>query len=169
MREEKNWVWGCILELVKLGIFTFYSRADYISYTLVKAHLKRELLYSVLSCVQLFVIHGLYVAYEIPLSMEFSRQEYSRGSSQPRDQTSISCIDRQILYHCTTWDAPAKGNCDANLNLSWTFSSVQFSRSVVSDSLRHHEPQHTRSPCPSPTPGVHPNSCPLSRWCHPTI
>ena len=48
-------------------------------------------------------------------------------------------------------------------------SSVQFSRSVVSDSLRPHESQHTRPPCPSPTPGVYPNSCPLSRWCHPTI
>ena len=42
-------------------------------------------------------------------------------------------------------------------------SSVQFSRSVVSDSLRPHEPQHARPPCPSPTPGVYPNSCPLSR------
>ena len=46
------------------------------------------------------------------------------------------------------------------------FSSVQFSCSVVSDSLRPHELQHTRSPCPSPTPGVHPNPCPLCRWCH---
>ena len=49
------------------------------------------------------------------------------------------------------------------------FSSVQFSRSVVSNSLRPHEPQHTRSPCPSPTPKVHPNPCPWTRWCHPTI
>ena len=49
------------------------------------------------------------------------------------------------------------------------FSSVQFSRSVVSDSLRPHELQHARPPCPSPTPGVHPNTCPLSQWCHPTI
>ena len=39
----------------------------------------------------------------------------------------------------------------------------------MSDSLRPHEPQHTRPPCPSPTPGVHPNQCPLSQWCHPTI
>ena len=46
---------------------------------------------------------------------------------------------------------------------------VQFSRSVVSNSLRPHEPQHIRPPCPSPTPGVHPNPCPSSRWCHPTI
>ena len=48
-------------------------------------------------------------------------------------------------------------------------SSVQFSRSVISDSLRLHEPQHTRPPCPSPTPRVYPNARPLSRWCHPTI
>ena len=49
------------------------------------------------------------------------------------------------------------------------FSSVQFSHSVVSDSLRPHEPQLARPPCPSPTPRVHPNPCPLSRWWHPTI
>ena len=51
----------------------------------------------------------------------------------------------------------------------YKFSSVQFSRSVMSDSLRHHELQHTRPPRPSPTAGVHPNPCPLSWWCHPTI
>ena len=50
-----------------------------------------------------------------------------------------------------------------------SFNSVQFSRSVVSDSLRPHEPQHARPPCPSPTPGVYPNPCPSSRWCHPAI
>ena len=48
-------------------------------------------------------------------------------------------------------------------------SSVQFSHSVVSDSLRPHGLQHARPPCPSPTPGVYSNSCPLSQWCHPTI
>ena len=48
-------------------------------------------------------------------------------------------------------------------------SSVQFSHSVKSDSLRPHEPQHARPPCPSPIPGVHPNPCPLSQWCYPTI
>ena len=49
------------------------------------------------------------------------------------------------------------------------FSSVQLSCSVVSDSLWPHGPQHARPLCPSSTPGVHPNSYPLSRWCHPTI
>ena len=52
--------------------------------------------------------------------------------------------------------------CDA-------FSSVQFSHSVVSNSLWPHELQHARPLCPSPTPGVHPNPCPLSWWCHPAI
>ena len=47
--------------------------------------------------------------------------------------------------------------------------SVQFSRSIVSDSLWPHGLQHARPPCPSPTPGVYSNSCPSSRWCHPTI
>ena len=48
-------------------------------------------------------------------------------------------------------------------------SSVQFHRSVISDSLWPDGLQHARPPCPSPTPGVYPNSCPLSQWCHPTI
>ena len=48
-------------------------------------------------------------------------------------------------------------------------SSVQFSRSVVSDSLRPHESQHARSPCPSTTPEVYSDSSPSSQWCHPTI
>ena len=50
-----------------------------------------------------------------------------------------------------------------------SLSSVQFSCSVVSDSLRPHESQHARPPCPSPTPGVHPISCPSSQWCYPAI
>ena len=49
------------------------------------------------------------------------------------------------------------------------YDSVHFSPSVVSDSLRPHGLQHTRPPCPSSTPRVYSNSCPLSRWCHPTI
>ena len=53
---------------------------------------------------------------------------------------------------------------------SQTCQSVrEFSHSVVSDSLWPHGPQHPRPPCPSPTPGVYANSCPSSRWCHPTI
>ena len=51
----------------------------------------------------------------------------------------------------------------------YQFSSVQFSHSVVSNSLQPHESQLARPPCPSPTPGVHSNSRPSSRWCHPAI
>ena len=49
------------------------------------------------------------------------------------------------------------------------FSSVQFSHSVVSNSLQSHELQHAGPPCPSPTAGVYPNPCPLSQWCHPAV
>ena len=55
------------------------------------------------------------------------------------------------------------------LVLKCAFSSVQFSRSVVSDSLRPHDSQHARLPCPSPTPGIHSDSLPSSQWCHPAI
>ena len=56
-----------------------------------------------------------------------------------------------------------------SLNLPSMFSSVQFSHSVVSDSMRPHGLQHTRPSCLSPIPRVYPNSCPLRQWCHPTI
>ena len=63
---------------------------------------------------------------------------------------------------------------DVNLSELWEWvmdreASVQFSCSVVSESLQPHELQHARPPCPSPTPGIHPNQCPSSRWYHPTI
>ena len=51
----------------------------------------------------------------------------------------------------------------------YSIRSDQISRSVISDSLQPHELQHARTPCPSPTPGVHPDSRPSSQWCHPTI
>ena len=67
-----------------------------------------------------------------------------------------------------------RGNnkCKTNfrvINKVFNKCSVQFSRSVVSDSLRPHELQHARPPCPSPTPGVHSDSRTSSQWCHPAI
>ena len=59
-------------------------------------------------------------------------------------------------------------NCSITDKLN-AFSSVQISRSVVSNSLQPHELQHARPPCPSPTPGVHSDSHPSSQWCHPAI
>ena len=55
------------------------------------------------------------------------------------------------------------------LEVHLSISSVQFSHSVMFDSFWPHGLQHSRPPCPSPAPGIYPNSCPLSRWCHPTI
>ena len=55
------------------------------------------------------------------------------------------------------------------LHLAFIHSFSQFSHSVMSDSLQPHGLQHARPPCPSPTPGVYSDSCPLSQWCHPTV
>ena len=92
--------------------------------------------------------------------LQWDGMPFSRGPSWPRNQTRvsyISCIGKWFCITSATWEAVIP------------FSSDQFSRSVMSNSLQPHEPQHTRLPCPSPTPGVYPNSCPLSPWCHPTI
>ena len=104
-------------------------------------------------------------AYQASPSMGFSRQEYWSGLPLPSPLTIwvLESLHKYMgiwrvmfLYNWSQW-------------LSYQFSSVHFSRSVVSNSLQPHEPQHARPPCPSPTPGVHPNPCPLSRWCHPPI
>ena len=98
--------------------------------------------------------------------MEFYRQRllegvaiaFSRGSSQPKEWNRISCnscIGRWILYHQATWEAQYR-------------ASVWFILSVIFNSLRPHELQHARPPCPSPAPRAHPNPCSLSQWCHPT-
>ena len=73
-------------------------------------------------------------------------------------QQSNLVVYRQILYHLSHQGSPG-----------YVYISVQFSCSVMSDSLQPHEPQHARPPCPSPTPRVHPNTWPSSRWCHPYI
>jgi len=59
--------------------------------------------------------------------------------------------------------------CTYAIHINHHQEEGQFSHSVVSDFLRPHELQHARPPLPSPTPRAHPNSCPLSQWCHPTI
>ena len=69
--------------------------------------------------------------------------------------SSLSVEISLLIYTCT--------------NLCVCVRSVQFSHSVVSNSLRPHGLQHARPPYPSPTPGAYSNSCPLCRWCHPTI
>ena len=78
------------------------------------------------------------------------------------------------MSKCNITSFPPK-NTDAgphsrfSFNLCQNVASVQFSRSVVSNSLWPHESQHARPPCPSPTPRVHSHSRPLTQWCHPAI
>ena len=91
----------------------------------------------------------------------------------------ISCVKSCLANSLTpvirpfyTSASPALSHCIHSHSRVWQVlqsSSVQFSRSVVSDSLRPHESQHAKPPCPSPTPGVYPNSRPSSWWCHPAI
>ena len=80
-----------------------------------------------------------------------------RATEQRRNQGPISKYN-QIQSHL-----------GLGLQMDFQFCSVHFSRSVVSSSLQPHESQHARPSCPSPTPRVYPNSCPLSPWCHLTI
>ena len=104
-------------------------------------------------CLTLFQPHGL-VAHQAPLSVEFSRQEYRSGllfpSPRDRSDPKIEPTSPALAEGFFTTEPPGKPT------YAYQFSSVQFSRSVVSDSLRPHELQHARPPCPSPTPGVHP-------------
>ena len=76
----------------------------------------------------------------------------------------MACLKQSIIWNCTM--LPQRSSVSQD---TYKYFSVQFSRSVMSDSLRPHESQHARPPCPPPTPGVHWNSCPSSWWCHPTI
>ena len=81
-------------------------------------------------------------------------------------RTSHSAMNQPIV---TWFSEELKQNFDSQRLHFAIDTASQFSHSVVSDSLRPHESQHSRLPCLSPTPGVHPNSCLSSRWCHPVI
>ena len=87
------------------------------------------------------------------LAISMLEKRYSGASRE----SVVTCVESDVLAFLLQ-----RGNQFAS-------SSVQFSHPVISDSLWPHEPQHARPPCPSPTPRVYPNSCPLSQWCHPTI
>ena len=97
-----------------------------------------------------------------PGILEWVAYPFSRGSSWSRNRTGVSCIAGGFSTNWAMREAPE--SLDKN-----GLSSVQLSCSVLSDSLRSHESQHARPPCPSPTPGVHSNSRPSSQWCHPAI
>ena len=100
--------------------------------------------------------------YDVPFISTWCQQGKKNANSQRNKwkamptsfKISLSCPESLVFF-------PQNG--------SSSISSVEFSHSVVSDSLRPHELQHTKPPCPSPTSRVYPNSCPSSQWCHPAI
>ena len=109
------------------------------------------------------------VPHQSPLFMEISRQEYWSGLPWPPpgdlphlgiELTSLR--SPALTGGFFTTEPPGKPNI-------YQFSSVQFSCSVMSDSLQSRGLKHARLPCQSPTPGACSNSCPSSQWCHPTI
>ena len=100
-----------------------------------------------------YIIHTPYYIYFLPLNSTKFLVTSSHSSSILK---SILLFAANRIHSIILWRTSQ-------------FSSVQFSCSVVSNSLRPHGLQHDRPPCPSPTPGVYSNSCPLSRWCHPTM
>ena len=118
-------------------------------------------------------------SHQAPLSVGFSRQEYWSGLPCPPPgdlpDPGIKPLSVSLLHWlasslslappCSTTGEPSHHNYYMLLR---EFSSVQFSHSGMSDSLQPHGLQHTRLPCPSPTPGACSDSCPLSQWCHPT-
>ena len=97
---------------------------------------------------EILIFVPLYLMFHfLPLVLRFSFCLWFSASDMP---VCVCVCARMHLHMCT-------------------YVHIQFSHSVVSDSLWPHESQHTRPPCLSPTPGVHSNSCPSSRWCHPAI
>ena len=101
--------------------------------------------------------------------LEWVTIPFSRASSQTRDRTGVPTLqgDSLLLSH---WGINIIHFALLLVKFhSVQFSSLQFSHSVMSDSLWPHELQHARPPCPSPSLGVHANSHPSSQWCHPAI
>ena len=92
--------------------------------------------------------------------------------SRAANKTRHSQLNSEVIpWHVKkTWAKMSRQYTENKILWTHLITSVsQFSRSVVSDTLRPHGLQHARPPCPSPTPGVYSNSCPLRQWCHPTI
>ena len=98
------------------------------------------------------------------ITLNFSVRQFFQTRLLLQTNTFLFLIAPEL-----TRSLPAGNTFLTKISKWLTFSSVQLSRSVVSNSLRPHESQHSRPPCPSPTPRVHLDSRPLSPWCHPAI
>ena len=101
----------------------------------------------------------MYLSFKGPTSIDQVESYWTYPGSLQCLSSSL-CGGQVLLF--ILCQPPSFPFCQVLLQIS----SVQFSRSVVLDSLPPHESQHTRLPCPSPTPGVHSDSCPSSQWCH---
>ena len=114
-------------------------------------------------------------ACQAPLAMGFCRQEHWSGLPflSPGNLTNPEIEPGFPALQADSLPTELQGKPRYNVIQCYIYNliqcSVQFSRSVQSDSLWSHESQHARPPCPSPTPRVHSNPCPSSRWCHPAI
>ena len=89
------------------------------------------------------------------------------GLIKPDFKNILTILNIILAYNIKTWKYTTH-KCNDDFSQNGHTYPVQFSRSVVSDSLQPHGLQLARPPCPSPIPGVYPNFCPLSQWCHPT-
>ena len=107
--------------------------------------------------------------HKIPIIWGLGRFQVGEYTHEPGRWLTPTHQGQKFLCSIPIPDLAIFGCSPLSFIISFQFSSVQFSCSVVSDSLRPHESQHARPPCPSPTPRVHSNSCPSSRWCHPAI
>ena len=158
-------------KIVKLGFFLSMSpKSPYKKFFLLKPNTEIGSLpsvsFSVISALAYLGFQGLlppYSQYTVHLSVcsTICIRHLSASSwcqARPCEASGLEAL----------WSPISCGQNSNLLDLPWVLkgSWVQFSCSVVSDSLWPYESQHARPPCPSPTPGVHPNSCPSSRWCH---
>ena len=100
------------------------------------------------------------------MDVEFFQKLFLHLFRWSNDSYSLVCKCVSLCFICWWWTILA---LLGSFPLDYSVQFSQFSCSVMSDSLWPHESQHTRPPCPSPSPGVHPDSCPSSQWCHPAI
>ena len=115
---------------------------------------KKSLLIHIHTCSPMFIA-GLLIEAQI--------------QKQPKCWWAEGWIKKIYYVHTIEYYSAVKKKKEQNNAICGNVGGLQFSRSVVSDSLWPHGPQHARPPCPSPTPGACLNSCMLSRWCHPTL
>ena len=121
--------------------------------------------------------HPLPITQEKILYMDITKWSTAKSdwlySLQPKKRSSIQLVKTRPGADCGSVHELLIAKCRLKLKklgkTTRPFGSVQFSHAVLSDSLWPHESQHARPPCPSPPPGVHSDSRPLSQWCHPAI